>query len=189
VKEILDQLYKLNQEDYILFLQIMKDVHYKKGELILLEGQTCKGIYFLESGLAGLYKMHKDRKYYQDFFFEGTFATNIISLTANQPSEEYLVAIEDVKGKFIAKQALINLYQQSNDFKEFGRRLLEQLLADQKKLSFIRSSLTAKEKYEHILQEYPEYIQRVPLQLLASYLGMSRETLSRMRSSFQKSTD
>jgi len=185
LKETIDKIHKINKEDFESLLRITKEVRFKKGELILREGETCKGIYFIDAGIVGLYKTYNEREYFQDFFFEGTFATNIISLTSNQPSEEFLLAIEDVKGKFIPKQSLINLYQESTEFKEFGRRLLEQLLADKTKLSFIRSSLTAKEKYEHILNKFPHYIQRIPLQLLASFLGMTRETLSRMRASYQ----
>jgi len=185
LKETIDKFHRLNQDDYGSLLRITKEVKFKKGDLILRERETCKGIYYINSGVIGLYKIYKEREYFQDFFFEETFATNIITLTSNQPSEEYLLAIEDVKGKFISKHALINLYQESTEFKEFGRRLLEQLLADKTKLSFIRSSLTAKEKYEYILYEFPHYIQRIPLQLLASYLGITRETLSRIRSAFK----
>lgn len=181
MKQLIDELYPLNQNDYDSLLRIMKEVKFNKGDIILHEGKTCKGIYYVESGIIGLYKIYKEREYYQDFFFEGSFATNIISLASNQPSEEYLFAIDDIKAKYISKQQLINLYQDSSEFKEFGRRLLEQLLANKTKLSFIRSSLTAKEKYEYMLLELPHYIQRIPLQLLSGYLGMTRETLSRMR--------
>jgi len=181
LKKLITELYPLHQNDYNSLLKIMKEVKFNKGDMILQEGKICKGIFYVESGIIGLYKMYKEREYYQDFFFEGSFATNIISLTSNQPSEEYLFAVDDIKAKYISKQQLINLYQESSEFKEFGRRLLERLLANKTKLSFIRSSLTAKEKYEYILLELPHYVQRIPLQLLASYLGMTRETLSRMR--------
>lgn len=182
MKEVIDNIYQLNEVDFDSLLEITRPVHFKKGELILRGGETCKGIYFIDAGIIGLYKLYKDREHYQDFFFEGNFATNIISLTSGEPSEECLVAIEEVKGRFISKDSLIGLYQKSTEFKEFGRRLLELLLANNTQLSFIRSSLTAKEKYEYIMTELPHYIQRLPLQFLASYLGMTRETLSRMRS-------
>lgn len=181
MKALIDKLYPLNQKDYDSLLKITKAVKFKKGEIMLPEGRTCKGIYYVETGMVGLYKIYKERESYQDFFFEGSFATNIISLSSNQPSEAYLFAIEDVKASYISKAQLIKLYQASSAFKEFGRRLLEQLLADKTQLSFIRSSLTAKEKYEYMLLERPHYIQRIPLQMLSSYLGMTRETLSRMR--------
>lgn len=182
----INKIFNLKPDDYNRFLQITKDVKFRKGALILREGMTCKGLYYIDSGVIGLYKVYKGREYFQDFFFEGAFATNIISLTSNQPSNEYLVAIEDVSGKFISKEKLISLYEDSMDFKEFGRLLLEQLLADKTKLSFIRSSLPAKDKYQYIVNEYPHYIQRLPLEPLSSYLGMTRETLSRIRGSIQK---
>jgi len=186
MKKTIDKIHSLNQDDYELFLKITTEVKFKKGELILREGDLCKGIYYIDSGTIGLYKMYNDRKYFQDFFFEESFATNIISISANKPSEQFLIAIDEVNGKFISKQSLIKLYEESVEFKEFGRRLLEQLLANQAKLSFIRSSLTSKEKYEYIINELPHYVQRIPLQALASYLGMTRETLSRMRNAMQK---
>ena len=185
MKELIDEIYPLSQNDYKALFSKMKKVKFNKGDIILQEGNTCKGIYYIESGIIGLSKIYKEREYYQDFFFEASFATNIISLTSNEPSQEYLKAVENIEARYISKEQLINLYQESSEFKEFGRRLLEKLLSDKTKLSFIRSSLTAKEKYEYILDELPHFIQRIPLTLLSSYLGMTRETLSRMRNSLK----
>jgi len=110
LKETIDKFHRLNQDDYGSLLRITKEVKFKKGDLILREGETCKGIYYINSGVIGLYKIYKEREYFQDFFFEGTFATNIISLTSNQPSEEYLLAIEDVKGLRNLEDAYLNNY-------------------------------------------------------------------------------
>lgn len=181
LKKAIDSIYKLSDDDFKLFIDKTREVKYKKGEIILREGQTCKGIFLVKSGLVGLHKIYKDREYYQDFFFENEFATNIISLSAGKPSEEYLVAIENTEALYIQKEVLLKLYDYSSEFKEFGRRLLEMLLANKTKLAFIRSSLPAKDKYEYVLQELPQLIQRLPVQILASYLGVTRETLSRMR--------
>lgn len=186
MQAIINQVYPLSEEDYAALWQITRPVQFERGNLILREGQTCQELYFVETGLIGLAKVFKERSYYQDFFFEGSFATNIISLTNNAPSEADLVAIESVEARYIGKTALLELYEASNAFKEFGRRLLQQLLAKQTKLAFVRSSFTAKEKYAYLLEHFPHYVQRVPLQLLASYLGMTRETLSRIRSTIQK---
>ena len=181
MKDLINSIYRLKDEDYKVLLNISKAKKFKKGEYILSEGDTCRGIYYVNKGIIGLYKTFRDRAYYQEFFMEKTFATNIVSLTSNAPSEECLIALEETDCTYISKVSLISLYNESSEFKEFGRLLLEQILAQKAKLSFIRSSLPAKEKYEFILSKYPHYIQRIPLQLLASYLGMTRETLSRMR--------
>lgn len=181
MKATINKIHSLKSSDLDLLLNKTKRVKFKKGELLLFEGQVCKGIYFIETGIIGLYQVYKDRLIYQDFFFETDFATNISSLSSGQPSNNYLVAIEDVEALFITKQMLLQLYEVSPDFKEFGRKLLEQLLVDKTNISFVQSSLTAKEKYDFVLEKLPHLIQRIPLQYLSSYLGMTRETLSRMR--------
>ncbi len=173
----------LSAEDQEKLLQIMIPKEYDKGEFVFKAEHVCAGLYLIEKGSLGLFKPFRDKEYYQDFYFEGEFATDIVSLSKSKPSEQYLVSLEATRVHFISKDALIGLYKESENFKEFGRVVLEGLLSEHAELSFIRSSLTAKDKYQHIIEKYPQFIQRIPLQYLASYLGMSRETLSRMRGS------
>ncbi|MGH1336891.1 MAG: Crp/Fnr family transcriptional regulator [Aureispira sp.] len=177
----IQELYPLPAEEVALFQQKCKPLTYKRKDFLLQAGQTCKGVYFIEKGLLGLYQIKEGKEVYQDFFFEGNFATAIISLSKGIPSEQFLVALEPTTIFYCSKDSLLELYAVSPHFQAFGRALLEQLLVAKTSFIALQTMLSAKEKYQYILEEEPRLIQEVPLQYLSSYLGMARETLSRIR--------
>lgn len=90
-------------------------------------------------------------------------------------------ALEDSRLIFIEKTRLTELYQSFSVFPELGRRILEQLTITEQQYASLLAAHSPQERYLRILQDKPEMIQRVPLQQLASYLGISRESLSRIR--------
>ena len=92
-----------------------------------------------------------------------------------------MMAIEPTELIYIGKKDLIELYNHSPNFVSFGRKILEHLLIEQEKITSLLLTLKPKERYEKLLQDKPALFQSIPLQYIATFLGMKRETLSRIR--------
>lgn len=181
LKTTLDQFHPLSEDDFAVFLAIGQPISFEKKEFILRAEETCRGFYFIQSGSMRLYELHNGKEIHRDFFLEGDMATDLNSLRNKAPSLLNLVALEDTETLFFSGQEMFALYEQSPRFVELGRRILEVKLLGQMEFTAMLLSLTPQERYQHLQEHRPELIQRIPLQHLATYLGMTRETLSRVR--------
>lgn len=153
----------------------------KKGKLILKEGKVCKTIVFVEKGYLRTYIIKDGAQINIDFTFENNFTTNLKSLRSNLASDNNIVTAEDSTIFEFDKEELLNLYKVSPEIESFGRKLLEQLLIAQEEHSNLFKIYSPTERYHYLLQNNPLFLQRVSLSQLASYLGVTRETLTRIR--------
>ena len=181
LRKTIHRLQPLTDTEFAQFLNRTQRKSYPKRAVLLRAGEVCRGIYFIESGVVGLHHEVDGKEIFQDFFLETAFATDIASLTSQTPARRALVAIEPVSAIYCSRAALLELYAVSPNFREFGRKLLENLLVVQTDQTATYLTLDARARYARLLNERPEWIQRIPLQYLATYLGVARETLSRLR--------
>jgi CRP-like cAMP-binding protein len=152
-----------------------------KGQILLKEGQVCRNIYFIESGQLRTYYVKNGKEINLNFSFENSFVTNLKSFLSGAPSAYYIKASEPtIVWKFNNEQLLL-LYRQSCELESFGRKLLERLLIKQEDHSNLFKLYSPTERYHYVAKYYPNLLQRVSLSQLASYLGISRETISRIR--------
>lgn len=153
-----------------------------KNEMLIEEGKICRHLYFLEQGcLRGFYNLDgKEITYW--FGFESDFVTSFHSFITQEPSVENIQLIEGSVLWSISKDALNRLVDQHREAERLLRIAYEKYYIRLEN-RFVNSQFrTAAERYEQLLQETPEIIERVPLGCIASYLGISQETLSRVRS-------
>ena len=167
-------------QDYLQ--QIFTQEVLPKGEYLIEEGKVCRHLYFLEKGcLRGFYNL--DGKEITHWFgFENDFVTSFHSFITQTPAVENIQLMEGSVLWSISKDALARLLDQHQDAERLLRIAYEKYYI---KLEgrFVNSQFrTAAERYEQLLEENPEIIERVPLGYIASYLGISQETLSRVRS-------
>lgn len=181
LKKAFNEILEISEEDWSLFESIIETVQLKKKEYLLREGQNSRGIYFLSEGALRTFHIRDGREINTSFNFEKDFLSELESITNNLPSKSSIQAIEDSTVFYIDKQKLLELYEKSDFYQKLGRMILEQLTISQQKYSSLLISYSPKERYLQILENYPNIINRVPLQYLASYLGISRESLSRIR--------
>jgi len=179
--DTLNTFHKLSFEEFTEFLNACNYQTFKKKEHLLISGEYHRGIYFIISGSVGLYELIDGKEMYQDFYLPGTFAHELKSLTTQQQSDKNLIALSATNVYYLDRQKLLNLYEKSPVYERLGRNLLEHLLTQQHELSSALQSLKPEERYQYLQEKNPEFLQSIPLTYLASYLGLARETLSRIR--------
>jgi CRP-like cAMP-binding protein len=153
----------------------------KEGEFLLSSGQVCTNLYFIQKGLLKCFYIVHEREVSDWFFGELETVVSIDSFYDQVPSEDFIQALEDCELFYITHQELSYLYRNYIEFNVVGRVLTNKYLRIWHRQARNIRMLTAEERYLFLLKTQPELINRVPVRDLASYLDMSRETLSRMR--------
>jgi CRP-like cAMP-binding protein len=153
-----------------------------KGDYLLTEGQLCRHLYFVESGaLRGYYNL--DGKEVTHWFgFEKDFVTSFHSFITKEPAVENIQLIEGCVLWAISKDILTDLFNQYHEIERLVRVAYEKYYIRLEERFVNAQFKTASERYEQFLQHTPHIVERVPLGHIASYLGISQETLSRIRS-------
>jgi CRP-like cAMP-binding protein len=152
-----------------------------KNEFLIKKGQVCKHLYFLEKGcIRGFYNID-GKDVTQWFGFENDFATSFRSFIAQVPAAEYIHVVEDATFWAITKDELNNLFANFIEIEKIVRLIYEQYYIRLEERYANAHFKTATERYENLLQYEPHILQRMPLGYIASYLGISQETLSRIR--------
>ena len=154
----------------------------KKGEILLKENATAKYLYFIQKGvLSNYYFLDDGRKVNSWFYNEHYFVTSWSSFYQQKSSFEIIEAIEDCELYRLSYSDFQKLIADFPAFNNFARLLAEEMLSFIDEFSRGWSFLTAKEKYHRVLAYFPDIELRVKLGLISSFLGISQETLSRVR--------
>lgn len=155
----------------------------RKRQYLLQEGDACKYTVFVEKGLLRSFVVdEKGSEHILQFAFEGWWMGDLYSFFTGEPSIYHMDALEDSELLMIDGESWDNLLEHVPVMERYFRILVQNnLIATQRRLMGTMSE-TAEEKYIKLTQNFPEFIQRVPQHMIASYLGMTRETLSRTRS-------
>jgi CRP-like cAMP-binding protein len=179
IKRSLSKIHPFSEEQLSLFTDKMIFNKLKKKDLLIKENQVSGGITFILAGSFRLFKKLNNRELTIKFFIEGHWIADLESLLTQQPSKNYIEAIEDSE---IASITLRDMHMLMDIHPCF--RMLNALLSDLTiSTSYIAtiSSKSPDERYQELLLEHPQWINRFPQMLIASYLGTTPETLSRVR--------
>ncbi len=155
----------------------------KKNTILLSEGEICKEFYFVQSGCIRTYYItkqgHEKTRY---IAFENSIATSISSFISQQQSFEFVDTIEDSELFAISHNDFYQLISDVPQWERFYRTLLEMAYLYQNKKIENLVTLSAKQRYDKLMTERPIYIQRLSNKILATYLDITQETLSRLKS-------
>jgi len=159
----------------------LEKVDLQKGEFLTTEGTVCHSLYFLEKGcLRGFYNLDgKEATYW--FAFENNFVTSFFSFITCKPGVENIQTMEDCTLWGITHARLQELYNKHADMQRLSRIVLERYYVMLQERFVNNHFKEARERYEHLFNSAPQILQRAPLGYVASYLGITQETLSRIR--------
>lgn len=164
-------------------LHICSDVKIRKNEILQPIGHTCKTIYFVNTGLARIYYLKDGIEITESFSMENSMIARVESLFTGKPSSRAIQVLEDTNITAINAPKLFGLYDQFHDIERAFRKIFEAGFVETiNRIESIQFH-TAEERYRSLLKETPDILKRVPLKYVASYLGITQVSLSRIRAS------
>lgn len=153
-----------------------------KGQFLLRKGEICKYGFFVEKGLLRQYAIDKKgREHTISFAPESWFVTDRESAYFNLPSAYFIQALEDSEVVMVDEHFVQLLSREHPRFVEFNNRLLHNHIRQLQNRVNLLLSASAEERYLHFVGMYPDILLRVPQAMVASYLGITPESLSRVR--------
>jgi CRP-like cAMP-binding protein len=166
-------------------LSRFKTKRIRKNELLLTEGNTCKDLVFVQEGCLRLYYLSGDMEVSVWFAFKNSSAIDIYSFISEKPAGNFLQAIEDSEILFLPKAELLKLYGVHPKIQELMRNWWEDaiLVLIDRFTALQRDS--AEKRYLDLLAK-PAYLQKIPQKYLASFIGVTPTSLSRIKKTTAK---
>jgi len=182
LKSSIAPIVSLSDEEFKVFNDAIEVKPLAKNEFFIEEGRICDYIGLVNEGVLIYFKsMDNGNEITTDFAFEGDWVTVNQSRLNNAPSLINIKAIENSELLVIKQQELADLYIKIPKIERLGRILMEQAYLKIVQQSVDLQVLTATERYENLLRQFPEIFQRVQLYHIANYLGIAPKSLSRIR--------
>jgi CRP-like cAMP-binding protein len=178
----LEEKVTLSLEEKELIKTFFKPQKLKKKQFLVIEGHVCKYLTFVSNGLLKSYNVdEKGNEHINQFTPEGWWTSDMNSFFSGEISFYSINAIEDSDILTITVEDFDNLTLQVPVMDRYFRILFQNSLITKERRLISSHTHNAEEKYRHIVENNPDLIKRVPQNLLASYLGLSPETLSRLK--------
>lgn len=172
---------ELHDDELSFALPLLQVRKLKKGEFFLQEGKIASQIAFVNKGYLRVYYATDKVDITRDITPKHTFATGLPSYVNQTPSYEIIQAATPCELFVIKKDDIEKLYSKYQNWERFGRLLIQDMFvkAQARLYSFIAHD--AETRYAQLLHEQPDMLLHVPLQYIASYLGVTQQSLSRLR--------
>ena len=179
--EFINNIYPLTEEimEFMSSRTTFKKV--SKGKFLLKPGEYCNDYYYIHKGILRSYIKYGEKEITIWINPEGEITTAIRSIAGSRLSDEYIQVIENAELVVIPFNAMRELYERFPEMNKVGRMLLEEYYAASEERVFIARLPNAQARYQHFINSRPELLNRIPLKYVASYLGITLETLSRLR--------
>ena len=171
----------LSKQAETAIISISKLQEVKKNTDLQPIGHTCKTIYFLKKGVARIYYFKEHIDITESFSFENSIVVRYESLFTGKPSKKAIQVLEDAEVIAINASELFKLYDQFPDIERLFRKIFENALVDTVNRVESIQFHSAEERYNALIKEAPDVLKRVPLKYIASYLGITPVSLSRIR--------
>ena len=173
----------LSKEAEKAISEISHSIKLKRNDELQPVGHTCKTIYFVNRGIARIYYYKDGVDITESFAFENNIIARIESLFSGKPSRKAIQILEDSELIAINSTKLFQLYDTYPEIERLFRKIFEAGYAETiHRIEGIQFH-TAEERYKSLIAEAPDVLKRVPLKYVASYLGITQVSLSRIRAS------
>ena len=178
---VLGQISPLSEESRSQLMSYISIRKLTKGELLLKHGDVCKHIYYVDKGFIRIFYFKDGKEITEWLTGEEHFFFSIESFFEGSPSQLIIEAIEDSEIIQLSKEGLDTLRKKNIEVANLMVEWISgSLVLSQKRMNSIQFE-TAKQRYENLTKQQPGLINKVPLQHIASFLGITQETLSRIR--------
>lgn len=190
IKEVFDRYSPIEEATLSKILDLAQLKELQKGERLLDIGNVSKNIYILHKGIVVAYFLSKDgNKYHKNIFLEGDFVASTVSALTNTPSNFVLKTIEDATLISMNYEKYRSLIANNIDLKNFYIAYLEKnwvLDKEKREIELVMQESTV--RYLNFIQSHPNIEKRVPLNYIASHLGITPTQLSRIRKKIKKNS-
>lgn len=174
-------------EDYLC--NHVRPMKVKKKKLLLREGTICNNVYFIRKGVIRGFTFEGQREITTWISTDNELVTSIPALDEPVPSLDNIQAIEDCELLMLSFEELNWLYEHYPEFNYVGRKLIQRYYGDAERRAYLARLNNAEDKYRYFLGRHEALSTRVPLRYIASYLGITLETLSRVRRRFARAPE
>ena len=171
----------LSRRDCTLIEELFVPLFLSKGEVLLQEGNICKYFYYVNKGLLRQFMNYDGKELTIHFNEEDTFICDFESFISKTPSQKTIIALEDSVLQMISYSNLQRFYKEIREGERFGRLLLEETFIEA--IHYIISGLadSPQERYLKFMRQYKNIEQRVAQKYIASFVGVTPQSLSRIR--------
>ncbi|MCK8521515.1 Crp/Fnr family transcriptional regulator [Aquimarina sp. D1M17] len=175
----------ITNEDLKVVLSYFKTIKKSKNQILLPSGKNSQVSYFVNKGCLRLFYIDEEGKDITRYIaFENQFATELVSFITNQPAQESIQVIENSELLYITHEDFRHLMKSIPKWKDFYTVYLEKAYVNNSKRLSSFTTLNASERYQQLFEVNPDIVKRLPNKVVASYINISQETLSRIKSKF-----
>jgi len=183
IRVFLNSIVSFSDQDWALFEKRLVYLEFEKDELLLRAGEMENFMYFLVDGVTRIFQLKNDMEYTLRFNFPITPFNSYASFITQTPSLINVEALTDVKVFRMSYRDMQGLYEISKMAERVGRRMIELLYVQREIKELQMHSKTAEDYYFELIDDNDSLVQRIPQKHLASYLGITPESLSRIKRS------
>jgi CRP-like cAMP-binding protein len=182
LSHFIQKVFPMPAEQAAAITSLFSEKTFVKNEIILKEGSVCNEYYFLNEGLIRAYTYDLDgNDITTGFYSPGQVACELFSFFKRIPTRENFIALSDCKTIFINYEDLQKAFHAMPHFREFGRSILINAYSGLKQRMLSTLHETAEERYLNLLRTNPDIFHHAPLKTIASFLGITDSSLSRIR--------
>ena len=178
---------KLTSEEESIFLSKVKHRNYLKGQFVVQQHDTCQYLSFVQSGCLKTFHIDPDgQEHIIRFAIENWWTADLDSFISQTPAQCNVQCLENTELVQFSRANLDQLYLEIPQFERFFRIIFQNAFVHSEKRVIANFSLSAKARYLIFQEQYPQIEQRVPQYMIASYLGITKEFLSKIRNQLMK---
>ena len=181
LEKYIQSYFGISQEDLAQVGALFKRQTLKKGDYFLKTGRVCDKLSFIQSGLLRIYVQTPDKEVTQWISTKGYFVTDLASLIFNTPARWTIQALTNIEMYTIDRQGYNSIGNLVPKWHELEKLFIARCFTLLEDRIFSHLSMTAEERYHFFFERNKELFNQVPLQYIASMLGMTPETFSRIR--------
>lgn len=177
----------LTENDFANVIPFIHHKTFRKGEIILNAGDVCKEFYFITQGLLrSFHRMSNGSERTYVICRENDIFTEHSSFISQTPSTDFIEAIEDTEVLYISYEDLMTLYKNYHAWESVGRKVSDiNFVVSKERLRSMMND-DAITRYKRFLHSYQNILHRIPQHIVASYLGITPQSLSRLKKGFEE---